>query len=243
MRVSFNKDLEIVDQNIYISMGMKSYLLILFLLYLNPFFGQNLKIEIVNDTIKKMSYYDQCNIVYSITNTSDKEYYFILDSKEFNEDPEYNVELFFIGLPDYYVYEENRRLNPGISSNADNMNTITDINRFSNEFSHFREFYSKFYDDYDMRVAYRISKNIVQLKPKETKLFRTDVNFPRYRLRYYNMVNKGKYYFQIGLHNPKEYAKKYLEVLLADKNEEFEIFTGQIFSNKIPLIYEVYNNK
>ncbi len=61
--------------------------------------------------------------------------------------------------------------------------------------------------------------------------------------RYFNMANSKDYYFQISLQNPHEFISKYYKVLQnKDKQRDFTIFTGQIFSNKIPLVYEVYNN-
>ncbi|MBW8361665.1 MAG: hypothetical protein K0M56_05695 [Kaistella sp.] len=216
--------------------------LILFLgIFMYQFYAsqEDLKIEIVNDTIKKVSYYDQCNIVYTVTNNGDRSISFLLDSKEFNEDPEYTVEPFFVGLPDYYIYEKNKRLDPGFSFGA-NLNTFMDINILSDEYEKFEEKYSKLFDENDLRVAYRISKNIIHLKPKETKVFKTRVNFPGYRSRYYALVNKGKYYFQMSLNNPAEIILKYSEIISSDN---VRIYTGQIYSNKVPLVYEVYNNE
>lgn len=217
-------------------------LLIISLLFFSIFNCQDLKMAIVNDTIKKVSYYDQCNIVYTITNTSDKDYYFILDSKEFNEDPEYSVELFYVGLPDYYVYEKNEILKSGMSSGK-NGNTILNIDTSSDEFKKFSLQYSKFYNDYDLSIPYRMSKNIVFLKPKETKVFTTKVNFPNYMRRYYKMLNKRKYFFQISLNNPKEIISKYFKAMPNFSKKDIKVFTGQIISNKVPLVYEVYNDK
>ncbi|WP_265132348.1 hypothetical protein [Chryseobacterium oranimense] len=95
---------------------MKYTLAIISFLFYSLYFGQNdLEIKILNDTIKKVSYFDQNNIVYTITNASEKNYLLILDDTGFNEDPEYSVEPFFIGLPDYHLYEKNVLLTPMFS--------------------------------------------------------------------------------------------------------------------------------
>ena len=61
--------------------------------------------------------------------------------------------------------------------------------------------------------------------------------------RYFNMENSKDYYFQVSLQNPQEIMFRYYSVLHnKDKEQQFTIFTGQIYSNKIPLIYKVYNN-
>lgn len=223
---------------------MNRVLIILFFILSNYCFGQNdLKIEIVNDIIKKVSYFDQNSVVYTIINNSEKNYMLVLDPTEFNEDPEYNVEPFFIGLPDYYLYEKDILLTPMFSFGAGSTNSHPQLDLNSKEFQKFRMQFLKEYDEYEMKIAYRISKKIIILKPKEKKIFSTKVNFPSYMGRYFNMTNSKNYYFQISLQNPHELISKYYKVLQnIDKQMNFTIFTGQIFSNKIPLIYEVYNN-
>ncbi|CEJ68351.1 hypothetical protein BN1195_00634 [Chryseobacterium oranimense G311] len=223
---------------------MKYTLAIISFLFYSLYFGQNdLEIKILNDTIKKVSYFDQNNIVYTITNASEKNYLLILDDTGFSEDPEYSVEPFFIGLPDYHLYEKNVLLTPMFSFGAGSTNSHSQLDLNSKEFQKFRKQFLKEYDEYEMKIAYRISKNIIILKPKEKKIFSTKVNFPNYMGRYFNMANSKDYYFQISLQNPHEFISKYYKVLQnKDKQRDFTIFTGQIFSNKIPLVYEVYNN-
>ncbi|HCA08444.1 hypothetical protein [Chryseobacterium sp.] len=223
---------------------MKFLLALLAFLFFDYCFGQSdLEIKIINDTIKKVSYYDQNNIVYTITNNSNKNYFLILDSVEFNEADEYAVDPFFIGLPDYYIYEKNTLLTPMFSFGAGSNNSHPQLYLNSKEFQKFRKQFFKEYDEYEMKIAYRISKNLIILKPKEKKFFSTQVNFPNYMGRHFNMVNSKNYYFQISLQNPQELISKYYKVLQnKDKERDFTIFTGQIYSNKIPLIYVVYNN-
>lgn len=224
---------------------MKNTFIILLSIASNYCLGQNdLEIRIVNDTIKKVSYFDQNNIVYNITNNSEKNYLLILDAAEFNEDPEYAVEPFFIGLPDYYLYEKNKLLSPMFSFGASSTNSHPQFDLSSKEFQKFRKQFLKEYDEFEMKIAYRISKKIIIIKSKEKKIFSTKVNFPSYMGRYFNMENSKDYYFQVSLQSPQELISKYYKVL-QNKNKELKpiIFTGQIFSNKIPLIYEVYNNQ
>ncbi|SEH34692.1 hypothetical protein SAMN05421593_2701 [Chryseobacterium culicis] len=219
-------------------------LFIFLFLISNYYFGQNdLEIRILNDTIKKVSYFDQNNIIYTITNNSEKNYLLVLDNLEFNEDPEYEVEPFFIGLPDYYLYEKNTRLSPMFSFGASSTNSYPQFDLTSIEFQKFRKQFQKEYDEYEMKIAYRISKKIIIIKSKEKKTFGTKVNFPSYMGRYFNMENSKDYYFQVSLQNPQEIMSKYYSVLHnKDKEQQFTIFTGQIYSNKIPLVYKVYNN-
>ncbi|WFB66419.1 MULTISPECIES: hypothetical protein [Chryseobacterium] len=223
---------------------MKNILIALLFLTSNYYFGQNdLEIKILNDTIKKSSYFDQNNIVYTITNNSQKNYLLVLDNEEFNEDPEYTVEPFFIGLPDYYLYEKNTLLSPMFSFGASKTNCHPQFDLSSEEFQKFRRQFLKEYDEYEMKIAYRISKKIIIIKSKEKKTFSTKVNFPSYMGRYFNMENSKDYYFQVSLQNPQEIMFRYYSVLHnKDKEQQFTIFTGQIYSNKIPLIYKVYNN-
>jgi len=56
------------------------------------------------------------------------------------------------------------------------------------------------------------------------------------------LKNKSEYYFQISLQIPKEIVDKYY-LPTRHKNDTETVFVGQIFSQKIPLIYEVYNYK
>lgn len=223
---------------------MNNILFIFLFLISNYYFGQSdLEIKILNDTIKKVSYFDQNNIIYTITNNSEKNYLLVLDNVEFNEDPEYAVEPFFIGLPDYYLYEKNKLLSPMFSFGASSTNSHHQFDLSSKEFQKFRKQFLKEFDEYEMKIAYRISKNIIIIKPNEKKTFSTKINFPSYMGRYFNMENSGNYYFQIGLQNPQEIISKYYNVLHhKNKEQKFTIFTGQISSNKIPLIYKVYNN-
>lgn len=222
---------------------MKYILAILSFLFHNFYLAQNsLEIKIINDTIKKVSYFDQNNVVYTITNTSEKEYLLIVDETGFNEDPEYKAELFYVGLPDYYIYENNTALNPMFSFGGKNsINSKEDTD--SKEFQLFCKRFAKNFDEHEMRATYRISKKIITLKPKEEKTFVTQINFPYYRGRYFNLKNKSIYSFQISLQSPNEIISKYIKVLEAVEGKNNLIFTGQIYSNKIPLVYEVYNNQ
>lgn len=223
---------------------MKSILTVISLLFFNYYFGQNdIEIEIINDTIKKVSSFDQNNVVYAITNNSEKNYLLILDDTEFNEDPDYKVEPFFIGLPDYYIYEKNILLTPMFSFGARSTNIISKIEVTSKEFKKFHKQFAAIFDEYEMEIAYRISKKIVNLKPKEKKIFVTKVNFPNYKGRYFNLKNKSNYFFQISLQNSNEDISKYYKVITNTSEKVFSVFTGQIYSNKIPLVYEIYNSQ
>ncbi|MPS64003.1 MAG: hypothetical protein DI622_04990 [Chryseobacterium sp.] len=222
---------------------MKTLLCFTLFLCFNCCFGQNdIEIKILNDTIKKVSFYDRNNIVYKIINNSEKAYCLIIDSGEFNEDPEYNVEPFFIGLPDYYIYDKNSLLTPNFTTGSHSTNSIIKIDENSSEFKKFSKKNSKKFDEFDMRVAFRLSKHIIILKPKEEKVFTTLINFPNYMSRYFELQNKGTYLFQISLNNPNNAISKYFEKIVDNDKKQILVFTGQIFSNKVPLIYEVHNN-
>lgn len=220
---------------------MKDSFLIFAVLFFNICFAQNdLELKIINDTIKKVSIFDDNNIFYSLKNNSDKTYQIILDSDEFNEHGEYYVEPQFVGLPDYYVFEKNNLQNPGSISDSDG--NKFNIDRNSDDFRKFNRNFNKIFDESEVEVAYRISSKILKLKPGEEKKFSTRVNFPSYRRRYIDLKNKSEYYFQISLQIPKEIVDKYY-LPSRDKKDNETVFTGQIFSQKIPLIYEVYNDK
>lgn len=207
----------------------------------NNCFAQNdLELKIINDTIKKVSIFDGNNIVYTLKNVSDKNYLIILDSEEFNEDGEYYVEPEFAGLPDYCVFEKQTLLG---SSHAFHHGTNKfDVDRSHTDFTKFKKSFSKLFNEKDLEIAFRISKNIIKLNPGEEKYFSTSVNFPTYKSRYIELKNKSEYYFQIGLQTPKEIVEKYYQPI-KEKNNDEVTFVGQVFSNKIPLIYEVYNDR
>ena len=141
-----------------------------------------------------------------------------------------------------FIYE-NKISPPNISFGAQDHNSIIDLNQDLDGFKKFKKKYASIYDDYEMIRAFRVSKNIVTLKPNETKYFATKVNFPNYKMRYYEMENKKKYFLQISINNPLKFSKKYTEKILGNSEKKFSIFTGKITSNPIPLIYEVYNAK
>lgn len=218
---------------------MKHFLLILSILFSNISFAQSdIKLTIINDTIKKVSKFDNCNIVYTLKNVSDKNYLIILDSDEFNEDGYNYVEPRFLGLPDYYVFEKNTVLE---SEHAfhNGQNTF-DVDKSQSNFKEFRQAFSKLFSEDDLEIAFRINENIIKLKPGEERVFSTKVNFPSYKSRHLNMKNKSEYYFQISLQIPKEIVEKYFQPTYK-KNDDEVVFVGQVFSNKIPLVYEVYN--
>ncbi|QQV01646.1 MULTISPECIES: hypothetical protein [Chryseobacterium] len=114
------------------------------------------------------------------------------------------------------------------------------INKNSLEFRKFKQKYSKIFNKQDLEFAFRISQKIIKLKPGEEQYFSTIVNFPSYKSRFIDLKNKSEYYFQISLQLPNEIIKE-LYNPIKEKNNDV-VFTRQIFSNKIPLIYEVYNN-
>lgn len=220
---------------------MKHLFLVIAVFVFNNCFSQNdLELKIINDTIKKVSKFDNNNIVYALKNNSDKTYLIILDSDEFNEDGEYHVERQFVGLPDYYIFEKKTLL--PVQYAFHNGENEFKVDKNSSDFKKFRQSYSKFFSHQDLEIAFRISKKIVKLKPQEEKYFSTRVNFPAYKRRFIYLKNKSEYYFQISLQTPKEIVEKYYQPIRNINNKD-SIFVGQIFSNKIPLIYKVYNDK
>lgn len=220
---------------------MKHLFLIFAILFFNNCFAQNdLELKIINDTIKKVSIFDNNNIVYTLKNVSDKNYLIILDSEEFNEADEYYVEPRFLGLPDYYIFEKNVLLKSDYAFH--NGQNKFDVNNTHIDFRRFEQSFSKLFSEEDLEIAFRISEKVIILKPGEERYFSTKVNFPSYKSRFIDLKNKSEYYFQISLQSPKEIVEKYYQPI-RDKNNKDSIFVGQIFSNKIPLIYEVYNDK
>src|SRR5690606_19395848 len=205
---------------------MKNYLITekIYLIFLccsfNLFFAQHdLKLKIINDTVKKVSSYDDCNIFYSISNTSENDYYLILDSVVFNEDPDYRIEPHFIGFPDYYIYLNNKLIKPMFSFGASSINNINDEDFKCEEETH--------YNGWDPKVLCRISKLIIHLKPKEEKVFRTKVNFPEYRGRIYNLKNNHIYHLEISISNPVEYVEAYFN-LIPKNQKAYKVFTGKL---------------
>ncbi|MDF2553089.1 MAG: hypothetical protein K0R77_2364 [Chryseobacterium sp.] len=220
---------------------MKHLLLVIAILVCNNCFSQNdLELKIINDTIKKVSGFDDNNIFYALKNNSDKTYLIILDNNEFNEDGEYYVEPQFVGFPDYYIFEKKTLL--PVQYAFHNGENKFEVDKNSSDFKNFRRSYSKFFSRQDLQIAFRISKKIVKLKPLEEKYSSTKVNFPAYKRRFIDLKNKSEYYFQMSLQIPKCIVDKYYQPIRA-KNNKDSIFVGQIFSNKIPLIYKVYNDK
>lgn len=220
---------------------MKKSFLIFAILFFNNCFAQNdLELKIINDTIKKVSIFDNNNIIYSLKNNSNKNYLVILDSEEFNEDGDYNVEPMFIGLPDFYVFEKQTLLvnSPAFHHGTNKFN----INTSHIDFTNFEKSFSKLFSERDIEIAYRVNKNIINLKSGEVKYFSTRVDFPAYKSRSVDLKNKSEYYFQMSLQVPKDIVEKYFQPIYK-KNDNEVIFVGQIFSNKIPLHYEVYNDK
>ena len=211
------------------------------ILFFNICWAQNdLELKIINDTIKKVSIFDDNNIVYTLKNVSDKNYLIILDSDEFNEDGYNFVEPRFLGLPDYYVFEKNNLLksDPAFHNGQNKF----DVDNTHIDFRRFEESFSKLFSSEDLEIAFRISENVIKLKPGEEKYFSTKVNFPSYKSRFIDLRNKSEYYFQISVQIPKEIIEKYYQPI-KEKNNKDLIFVGQIFSNKVPLHYEVYNNQ
>ena len=150
-----------------------------------------MKIEIINDTIKKVSYYDNCKIVYSIKNLSLKPYVFILDSDNFNEAVYEPIDSLFVGLPDYHLYNNETEVIPNFSFGSHDFIESFD---FEKHFKSLNEFTTKYsgllnHNEYDIKIAFRILQKIVIIKPGEEKVFWTRVNFPNYRMRYYEMKN------------------------------------------------------
>lgn len=211
------------------------------ILVFNICLAQNdLELKIINDTIKKVSIFDDNNIVYTLKNVSDKNYLIILDSDEFNEDGYNFVEPRFLGLPDYYIFEKNILLKSDQAFH--NGQNKFDLDHTHIDFRRFEKSFSKLFNDEDLEIAFRISKNVIKLKPGEEKFFFTKVNFPSYKSRFIDLKNKSEYYFQMSVQIPKDIIGKYYQPI-REKNNKDSIFVGQIFSNKVPLHYEVYNDK
>lgn len=220
---------------------MKYSFIIFAILLFNTCFAQSdLELKIINDTIKKVSIFDNNNIVYTLKNNSDKTYLIILDNDEFNEDGYNYVEAMFVGFPDYYVFEK-KILMPSQMAFHHGTNKF-DVDKSNRDFTKFRHSYSKLFCQQDLEIAFRISKKIVKLQAREEKYFSTRIDFPAYKSRSFDLKNKSEYYFQISLQIPKGIVEKYFNPI-KDKNNGEVVFVGQIFSNKIPLIYEVYNDK
>lgn len=220
---------------------MKYSFIVFAILLFNTCFAQSdLELKIINDTIKKVSIFDNNNIVYTLKNNSDKTYLIILDNDEFNEDGYNYVEAMFVGLPDYYVFEK-KILMPSQMAFHHGTNKF-DVDNTHMDFRRFEQSFSKLFSEEDLEIAFRISKNIIRLKPEEERYFSTKINFPSYKSRFIDLKNKSEYYFQISVQTPKEIVEKYYQPI-KNKNNKDSIFVGQIFSQKIPLIYEVYNDK
>lgn len=220
---------------------MKNLFIIIAIFLLNNCFAQtDLELKIINDTIKKVSIFDSNNIIYTLKNNSDKTYLIILDNEEFNEDGYSYVESMFVGFPDYYIFEK-KTLMPSEMAFHHGRNKF-DIDKSSSDFKKFRHSYSKLFSQLDLEIAFRISKRFVKLQPHEEKYFSTRIDFPTYKSRFIDLKNKSEYYFQMSLQIPKDIVEKYFQAIYK-KNDEEVIFVGQIFSQKIPLHYEVYNDK
>lgn len=100
-------------------------------------------------------------------------------------------------------------LTPNFTTGSHSTNSIIKIDETSNEFKIFSKKKSKKFDDFDMRVAFTLSKQVIILEPKEEKVFTTLINFPNYISRYFNLKNNEIYLFQISLNNPSNIISKY----------------------------------
>ncbi len=198
-------------------------------------FGQqDLKLQIINDTIKKVSSYDDCNIFYSITNTSNSDYYLIIDPSEFNETPDYSVEPLFVGLPDYFLYEKDNFLQPHFSFGASGINKNNlpaHCDGIDDSLGRRRT---------STLINCRISGLLLHLRPGEQKVFRTRVNFPNYKTRGYDLTNNDNYFFQIGINIPVHFHN-IINKLIPKSDRNYKVFSGKLVSDKIPLIFQVYN--
>lgn len=74
------------------------------------------------------------------------------------------------------------------------------------------------------------------------------LGFPIYKskvdktTKFYDLKNNHFYNLEISLNNPKEILEKYF-IAPETHLKKAKIFTGKIHSNRVPLIYQVYNNR
>lgn len=80
----------------------------------------------------------------------------------------------------------------------------------------------------------------MHLRPGEQKVFRTKVNFPNYKTRSYNLTNNNNYFFQIGVNIPIHFHNM-INKLIQKSDRDYKVFSGKLVSDKIPLIFQVYN--
>ncbi|MCS3529349.1 hypothetical protein [Chryseobacterium sp. JUb7] len=228
------------------------FLLLIFVIFLHQsFYGQNgIEIKIINDTIKKNSVFDVNNVCYDIINKSDKPYYIVIDDKEFNTAADEFVEDLFLGLPDYRVFNDNSLMKA--ESGIANIRTTEDYKSTKPTDKDLRNFKKKYKikskDLTEILISYKIFQKTKILQPKQSKSSCTNVNFPFYiassypSVKIYELENNLPYFFQILLNIPKEIIDKYF-VMPKDSSKDVKIFTGTVYSNKVPLVYKVYNGK
>jgi len=216
-------------------------LIALILILPSYFYCQNADIEItiINDTIKKVSYYDNNNIAYQIKSNSDVSYIIVIDPTEFSDDIEYRVEPDVFGMLQYYIFDRDLMLNPVGSSRNYEPEKISDYQ--SKAYQVFKKKYSKLFNDDELKIAYRLSKNSIELKAHDERLFVTKIDFPFYKSKYVELKNKKKYEFQISLDSSKTIIDQYFLIISKEVCKDCKIFTGKILSNKVPLLYDVYN--
>ncbi|MCS3868236.1 hypothetical protein J3D55_001152 [Chryseobacterium ginsenosidimutans] len=229
---------------------MKYFTIIIVFLYQFSF-GQNndIEIKILNDTIKNLSTTEYNSVCYSLTNNSDHYYYFILDDSGFNSGENNAVDAPYVGLLDYRVFEKDSLMQPlyGNYDSRELPNFRTLISKKDSRDFKKKYKYTKRNDLRDINISYWILKNTFLLAPKSSKKFCAKIIFPHYyapsdnRTIVYDMKNNGEYYFQIFLQNPEDIVDQYF-VIPDAKYKDAKIFRGIIYSNKVPLLYNVNEN-
>lgn len=221
------------------------YLFITLFFFQLSFCQNDISIKIINDTIKKVSIYDDNNILLELRNNSNNSYSIVLNPLGFNTSLDNYVEPVFTGLLDYDISENNALLTPlyGLY----NSDGFHDLIR-GDDYETFKKKYADHIKEPDVDIAYQIYKNTIFLAPKERKVFSIKIDFPIYKskvdktTKFYDLKNNHFYNLEISLNNPKEVLERYF-IAPETHLKKAKIFTGKIHSNRVPLIYRVYNDK
>lgn len=226
---------------------MKYFAIILLLSYQFLFCQNNdIELRILNDSIRNLSATKYNNVYYSLTNNSNHYYYLVLDNSGFNSGENNVVDAPYIGLLDYRIFEKDTLMQAVYGSydstilpNFRTLISEKDSRTFKKKFR-----YNRSNNLADINTSYWIAKNTFLLAPKSSKKFFTKVLFPHYYAPsdngtiVYDLKNNSKYYFQIFLQAPKDIIDEFF--MIPDNNyKDAKIFRGIIYSNKVPLLYNV----
>lgn len=199
--------------------------------------------NLIQDSLITISQNENCKICYEIHNKSNTFYELIFNTKGFSTAENESVDLPFIGLADFRIFKNDEFIIGEAGSIPYSKSTINKIEPSEAELKDFgikNNVKSK--ETYDLRLLYKISKNVISFRPNETKKFCTKINLPYYispedvSPKFYELNPNDKYEIQLNLQLPSAYIKE-LQKLLKKSAIKYNLYSGIITSSKINFQY------